>query len=99
VDAVFAGHEHFYERMRPQKGIHYFISGAAGKLRSGDIRSSEGTARGFDSDRHFMLVEIDRDRMYFQAVSRPGRVVDSGVIQRDPPASAAVESSPPASAP
>ena len=30
--AVFSGHEHFYERITPQKGIHYFISGAAGQL-------------------------------------------------------------------
>ena len=24
VDVVFAGHEHFYERLKPQKGIYYF---------------------------------------------------------------------------
>ena len=28
VDVVFTGHEHFYERIKPQKGITYFIAGA-----------------------------------------------------------------------
>jgi hypothetical protein len=82
VDVVFAGHEHFYERMKPQNGIHYFISGGAGKLRRGNIRNTDLTAKGFDQDRHFMLVEIDGDHLWFQAISRTGKVVDSGMITR-----------------
>src|ERR1044072_6494286 len=38
VDVVFAGHEHFYERIKPQKGIYYFLSGSGGKLRKGDVK-------------------------------------------------------------
>ena len=30
VDVVLTGHEHFYERIKPQKGIHYFIVGSSG---------------------------------------------------------------------
>ena len=82
VNVVFAGHDHFYERMNPQKGIHYFVSGAAGKLRRGNIRTSEITAKGFDREQHFMLVEIAGDQLYFQAISRSGKTVDSGVIVR-----------------
>ena len=33
VDVVFTGHDHFYERLKPQQGIHYFVSGGGGKLR------------------------------------------------------------------
>jgi hypothetical protein len=80
VDVVFAGHEHFYERIKPQKGIVHFISGGAGKLRRGNIKRTNLTAKGFDQDRHFMLVEIDDGRMWFEAISRAGNVVDSGVI-------------------
>ena len=29
VDLVLTGHEHFYERLKPQKGIHYIIAGSA----------------------------------------------------------------------
>jgi len=83
VRVAFSGHEHFYERTHPQQGITYFISGAAGSLRSGDLRATRLTARGFDSDYHFMLVEIGDDALHFQAVSRTGATIDSGSVRRD----------------
>ena len=49
VDVVFAGHEHFYERIKPQKGIYYFISGGAAKLRKGDVNETNLTAKAFDT--------------------------------------------------
>jgi predicted phosphodiesterase len=82
VDAVFAGHEHFYERVKPQNGIYYFTSGAAGKLRENNIRRGPLTAAGFDDDMSFMLVSIDDDKLAFQVISRTGQTVDSGEIDR-----------------
>jgi len=82
VDAVFAGHDHFYERIKPQKGIYYFLSGAAAKLRSGDVTRSELTAKSFDTGYHFMLVEVAKDALHFQAISDEGTTVDSGVLPR-----------------
>ena len=82
VDVVLQGHEHFYERTHPQRGIHYFISGAAGQLRRSNIGKSEITARGFDQDLHFMLVEIARDQLHFQTISRAGATVDKGALPR-----------------
>jgi hypothetical protein len=35
-----------------------------------------------------MLVEISGDQLFFQTISRTGQIVDSGVIQRAPDASA-----------
>ena len=81
VNVVLAGHEHFYERIKPQKGIYYFISGAGGKLRSGDVKKgSPLTAKAFDKDMSFMLVEVVDDNMHFQVISRTGETVDSGVL-------------------
>ncbi len=81
VNVVLTGHDHFYERIKPQKGIHYFVSGAAGKLRSGDLKDgSPLTAKGYDRDLSFMLIEVDDKQMHFQAISRTGETVDSGVI-------------------
>ena len=74
VDAVFAGHEHFYERIKPQKGIYYFISGGAAKLRDGDIGPrSELTAKGFDTGYHFMLIELGKDALVFPGDHRSGQ--------------------------
>jgi hypothetical protein len=82
VQVVFTGHEHFYERVEPQLGILYFVSGAAGSLRRGDIHPSTLTAKGFDEDYHFMLVEISGDELYFQAITRTGATIDAGVVAR-----------------
>ena len=83
VDVVFAGHEHFYERLKPQKGIYYITQGGAAKLRRGNIADNSGmTAKGFDTDNSFTLIEIEEDTMYFETISRRGAVVDSGAIPR-----------------
>lgn len=83
VSVVFAGHEHFYERIKPQKGIYYFISGSGGKLRKGDVKKgSPLTDKAFDRDMSFMLLEVNGNQMYFQVISRTGETVDSGVIAR-----------------
>jgi hypothetical protein len=81
ADVVLSGHEHFYERTVPQRGILYFVSGAAGSLRPDDIRPTDLTAKGFDNDYSFMLMEVAGDELYFQAVSRRGETVDAGVIR------------------
>jgi hypothetical protein len=80
VNVVLAGHEHFYERIKPQKGIYHFISGAGGKLRPGDVKVTNLTDKSFDQDLHFMLVEIIDRQLHFQVISRTGETVDSGTI-------------------
>jgi 3',5'-cyclic AMP phosphodiesterase CpdA len=95
VDVVFAGHDHVYERVKPQNGIYYFTEGSSGELRAGDLNQSTFTAKGYDSDNAFMLVEFAGNQMNFQTISRTGQSVDSGVIQRQLRSSA--NSSPPAS--
>jgi predicted MPP superfamily phosphohydrolase len=86
VSVVFAGHDHFYERIKPQHGIVHFVVGSGGKLSRGDIEEDSGlTARGFDTDYAFLVAEIVEDRLTFNAFARSGRVVDSGVITRREP--------------
>lgn len=83
VDVVFTGHEHFYERIKPQKGIAYFISGSAAKLRRGGISDSSSlTAKGYDQGYTFMIAEITGGEMHFQAINAKGETVDSGVVTR-----------------
>ena len=83
VSVVLTGHDHFYERVKPQKGITYFVTGSGGQLRKGNIDKRSGiTAQGFDTDLVFLAAEIAGDEMYFQAIARDGRTVDSGVVRR-----------------
>jgi 3',5'-cyclic AMP phosphodiesterase CpdA len=82
VDAVFAGHDHVYERIQPQRGIYYFTEGSSGELRAGDLKRTSIEEKGFDADRTFMLVEIAGNQMYFETLSRVGNVIDSGILAR-----------------
>jgi predicted phosphodiesterase len=83
VDVVFSGHEHFYERIKPQKGIYYFTQGGGAKLREGNIRARSAiTDKGFDTDNSFTVVEIVKDHLFFETISRRGQIVDSGSFVR-----------------
>src|SRR5262245_11856684 len=82
VNVVFTGHEHFYERIKPQKGVAYFIIGSSSKIRKGDLQKSALTAYGNDSDYAFMLAEIVGDELYYQAINDKGVTLDAGSIKR-----------------
>jgi predicted MPP superfamily phosphohydrolase len=83
VSVVFTGHDHFYERVKPQQGIVYFVAGSGGQLRRGNIDKGSGlTAAGNDQDQAFMICEINGDQLWFDAISRGAKVFDSGVITR-----------------
>jgi hypothetical protein len=82
VNVVFSGHEHFYERIKPQKGVAYFIIGSSSKLRKGDLNKSELTVYGNDQTYAFMLVEIVNDELYFQTINDKGQTIDAGSIRR-----------------
>ncbi len=80
VNVVFSGHEHEYERIAPQHGIHYFVSGGGGRNLY-DVHPSP-----FDevaaSEHHFMVAEIAGDRLFFEAITPAQKVLDCGVVYR-----------------
>jgi predicted MPP superfamily phosphohydrolase len=83
VTLVLNGHDHVYERVKPQNGIQYFVEGSSGQLRGGDLRKgSPLTAVGNDTDNTFMLMEVDGDNLTFNTINQKGTVIDSGVIER-----------------
>ena len=85
VDVALTGHEHIYERVKEQKGITHFVVGSSGQLRRGGVTPSAMTAASFADDNVFLIATIDGDAMSFQAISRTGAVVDSGVVHNRPP--------------
>ncbi len=82
VSLVLAGHDHFYERIKPQQGIYYFVIGGSAKLRARNVRRTPLTAKAFDLDNSFAVMEIDRDTLHFQAIGRKGATVDFGSFER-----------------
>jgi 3',5'-cyclic AMP phosphodiesterase CpdA len=83
VTVVLTGHDHFYERTKPQQGITHFVVGSGGKLRPRDVRPNQPfSAFTIASTNVFMAAEILGDTMQFVAIAADGRVVDSGSIQR-----------------
>jgi hypothetical protein len=81
VAAVFSGHDHIYERTKLQQGVQYFVSGAGGKLRRGDLnRRTPFHAFGSDEASSFMSVEVTPERFSFQSIDVSGRVIDSGEV-------------------
>ena len=85
VNVVLSGHEHVYERFKPEEGIYFFLVGNSGELRYHNLRQGSNImASGFDTDRTFMLVEISGDKLYFQTIAGAGQTVDSGMLQRQP---------------
>lgn len=86
VSVVFAGHDHIYERVKPQAGIVHFVVGSSGQLRRGNLDRTTGfTAVANATDRAFLAAEIFGDQLHFNVISRTGRVLDSGVIERRRP--------------
>ncbi|HZI81056.1 MAG TPA: metallophosphoesterase [Vicinamibacterales bacterium] len=82
VNVAFMGHEHFYERIKPQKGVAYFIIGSSAKLRKGDLQKSPLTVYGNDETYAFMLVEIAGDELFFQVINDKGQTIDTGSVRR-----------------
>lgn len=83
VSVVFTGHDHLYERTKPQKDITYFVVGSGGKLRVGDFRPNMPFTEKINANTLvFLAAEILDDTMTFKAISQTGSLIDSGQIVR-----------------
>ena len=68
VKVLFAGHEHNFQHSLVD-GIHYFITGAAGKLRrSPPDRFEEAHTVTWATECHFLLATIAGDKMSVRAL-------------------------------
>jgi predicted phosphodiesterase len=81
VDVVFAGHDHLYQKIRPQQGIHYFVSGGGSRLRSGGNFNHPQVEFGAQQ-LHFIDVKLTQNEMKFQVIDSQGKVFHSGTISK-----------------
>ncbi|MBI4527942.1 MAG: metallophosphoesterase [Deltaproteobacteria bacterium] len=77
---VLSGHDHDYERIIPQKGTYYFVSGGAGgKIRP--VRDSHEIDAVATAIPHFILFELGKEEGQFQAINSCGGVFDYGSLK------------------
>ena len=79
VDLVLAGHEHFYQKIRPEKGVHHIISGGAGKQRKG-VRMDHPNVERASLDYHFMDLGLTAETLRYQTINDAGLLIHSGEI-------------------
>jgi tartrate-resistant acid phosphatase type 5 len=83
VKVVFNGHEHNFQESEANQqtsGIHFFVSGAGGELRAGDVRKKmkHANIRAWAPENHFLVVEIEGKTMQVTPLSfEPVHVVAS----------------------
>jgi len=83
VMAALSGHDHTYERTKPQRGVQYFISGAGGQLRKGDLdRRTPFFDSGNDKVNSYMFFEAKPDKLSYWALDASGHSIDSGDISK-----------------
>jgi hypothetical protein len=83
VDVAFSGHDHVYERVKPQNGVYYFTEGASGQLRKGNLnRSNPIYEAGDDRNNSFLLVSVNESQMRVQAIAADGKALDDAVIDK-----------------
>lgn len=82
VQLVLAGHDHDYERMIPQHGVAYVVTGGGGRG-TRDVGSSSFTAFA-EAVIHFVVVEVGVDQLILHAIDGTGVEFDSLVVPRIP---------------
>lgn len=80
VQLVLAGHDHNYERMHPQNGVAYVVTGGGGRGTRG-VGTSDFTAFSVDVI-HFVYIEVALDELTLHAIDATGQEFDSMVVPR-----------------
>lgn len=85
VELVFSGHDHNYERTKPQYGVTYVVAASAGApIRPVYPQPFTAVAR---TEPHYVLVDVAGGRMTLRAVNLEGQTFDEVVIPPNPPRS------------
>jgi hypothetical protein len=80
VQLVLAGHDHNYERMTPQDGVAYVVTGGGGRG-TRPVSSSSFTAFAAEVI-HFVYMEVSESELVMHAIDGTGVEFDSMVIPR-----------------
>jgi len=77
VAMVFEGHNHFYERLNPIKGVYYVTDGGGGQGLYPVSSPKDYSASVCDSLQSFVVIDVQGTTMDLRAMDQNGQVVDS----------------------
>jgi len=78
VDAVFNGHDHDYERIRPDAaGVHYFVAGIGGKSADAIRHNCDFQQVGAANVYGDLIVSVDHSTIRVDCVLIGGKLFDS----------------------
>lgn len=80
VQLIVAGHDHNYERMTPQNGVAYVVTGGGGRG-TRPVGTSSFTAFSEDVI-HYTYFEVEQDQLTMHAIDAEGMEFDSMVVAR-----------------
>lgn len=75
VDAVFAGHDHNYQRIGPRNGILYIVTGGGGAPLYG-LRPGSPSSKAAHKKHHYVVVEVDGPTLRLEAKTPDGVSLD-----------------------
>jgi hypothetical protein len=85
VQLVFQGHNHFYERINPIRGVHYITTGGGGRsLYSPNVIAEYSAARN-PSVHNFTRVEIDGGLLTLREIDTTGAQIDALTLKLEHP--------------
>ncbi|HUS64474.1 MAG TPA: metallophosphoesterase [Kofleriaceae bacterium] len=79
VDLVLAGHDHDYERMVPQNGVNYVVTGGGGRG-TRPMGSPQDFTAFAESVLHFVYVEVEGNQLLLHAIDATGVEFDQLAI-------------------
>jgi predicted phosphodiesterase len=84
VDAVFNGHDHDYERIRPDAaGVHYFVAGIGGKSSDAMRHTCDFQQFGATGIYGDLIVSVDHSTVRVDAVLTGGELLDTSSWTKD----------------
>ncbi len=78
--AMFSGHDHFYERSEPPKGVSMIVTGGAGAPLRDKVKNAEKQnpySKVFCKKLHYCILSVNTDACKMRAITPDGEVIDT----------------------
>lgn len=80
--AMFAGHDHFYERSEPENGVTMIVTGGAGaplRPKAKNAAKQNPYSKVFASKLHYCMIYVDKKKCVMEVRTPDGEVIDTKI--------------------